>query len=390
MVRPALMGSVAVQRNTTAVLLLMAIWAAAGCESHPSHVVIGIALTKESRLGAVLAVREINASGGIDGVPLELEGLDWDVVDQASPEDILKWASRFADTQGLVAVIGHSDSASTLSAAAIYNRSRVPQIVTIATNPAITNIGQWTYRLCLSDAAQGPALADYAVKEWGKKRIAVFYVNDAYGRGLAQLFEKRVTELGGEIVSSVGHRNVLKADDKELIRSTLAMLKGKQTPELIALFQRVPASDWTMGAVYEAGLRVDVLGGDNLGSRSFLSSSSASKEGVRVSQFFLADPSDARTSRFLHNIQEGSNSDSDYGQAFAYDAVFLLRDAIAAKGFTRYGVKSYLDQLIRRRSEVHGIAGVYRLAEDHDARRSFYIVEVRKGGFHVLKALRVE
>ena len=39
-----------------------------------------------------------------------------------------------------------------------YNHQGIPQIVTIASNPAITNVGSWTYRLCLSDTAQAPAI----------------------------------------------------------------------------------------------------------------------------------------------------------------------------------------------------------------------------------------
>src|SRR6185503_187532 len=131
------------------------------------------------------------------------------------------------------AVIGHSDSASTLSAASFYNQQKIPQIVTIATNPAITNIGEWTYRLCLSDAAQGPALAEYAVKDWGKRRIAVFYVNDDYGRGLAQLFEKH---------------------DYQMIQSSLKFIKAQGEPDLIVLFQRIAAAEWTIKAIRDAGL----------------------------------------------------------------------------------------------------------------------------------------
>ena len=160
----------------------------------------------------VLAAKEINARGGIGGIPLELMGLEWKIGNLYDAEEIVEWANKFAETQDLLAVIGHSDDSSTLSAAALYNKKGVPQIVTIATNPAITNIGDWTYRLCISDAAQGPALAEYTVRDWGKRRIAVIYVNDAYGRGLAELFETRVREIGGEIVASIMHRNVLEVN----------------------------------------------------------------------------------------------------------------------------------------------------------------------------------
>jgi branched-chain amino acid transport system substrate-binding protein len=376
------------KRIITLVILALLILPSA-CSRKPKRIVIGIALSAGNHPAAVLAVKEINASGGIGGVPIELMGLEWKVVSHFNAVDILRWASQFAEEKDLVAVIGHSDSSSTLSAAAYYNQHKVPQIVTIATNPAITNIGVWTYRLCLSDAAQGPALADYAVKDWGKRRIAVFHVNDDYGRGLAQLFEQRVREQGGEIVSSIMHRNVLEKDDEELIRSALIGLKKKGAPDLVVLFQRIDAGRFTIRAVREAGLGSSILGGDSLGPPAFAKANSELMEGVRVSQFFLPSSEDARTAKFLKDYREFTGHDADYGEAFTYDAVYLVRDAIAGGGPTREGVKSYLDRLIRERSQQTGVAGTYMLGPDHDGRRSLYIVGIHNGVQTFLNTLQV-
>jgi len=360
------------------------------CSRKPKRIVIGIALSASYHPSVVLAANEINASGGIGGVPIELLGLDWKVGGNFNAPDILKWASQFAEEKDLVAVIGHSDSSSTLSASAFYNQHQIPQIVTIATNPAITNIGVWTYRLCLSDAAQGPALADYAVKDWGKRRIAVFYVNDDYGRGLAQLFEQRVREQGGEIVSNVMNRNVMEDDDKQLIRSALASLKKNGEPDLVVLFLRTDAALFTMQAMRDAGLASSILGGDALGPPAFAKANSDLMESVRVSQFFMSQIDDARAAKFLKDYREFAGHDADYGEAFAYDAVYLLRDAIVGGGPTRAGVKSYLDHIIRERTQQTGVAGTYMMGPDHDARRPLYIVGIHNGLQSLLKTLQVE
>ena len=360
------------------------------CSRKPKRIVIGIALSASYHPSVVLAANEINASGGIGGVPIELLGLDWKVGGNFNAPDILKWASQFAEEKDLVAVIGHSDSSSTLSASAFYNQHQIPQIVTIATNPAITNIGVWTYRLCLSDAAQGPALADYAVKDWGKRRIAVFYVNDDYGRGLAQLFEQRVREQGGEIVSNVMNRNVMEDDDKQLIRSALASLKKNGEPDLVVLFLRTDAALFTMQAMRDAGLASSILGGDALGPPAFAKANSDLMESVRVSQFFMSQIDDARAAKFLRDYREFAGHDADYGEAFAYDAVYLLRDAIVGGGPTRAGVKSYLDHIIRERTQQTGVAGTYMMGPDHDARRPLYIVGIHNGLQSLLKTLQVE
>ena len=377
-------------KRTMISLILVLLLLPSGCSKKPKRIVIGIALTASYHPVVQLAAKEINAHGGIDGVPVELMGLDWKVVDYFKPEDILHWAAQFNDEKDLIAVIGHSDSASTLSAAAFYNQHKLPQIVTIATNPAITNIGDWTYRLCLSDAAQGPALAEYAVKDWGKRRIAVYYVNDDYGRGLAQLFEKRVRELGAEIVASVMHRNVLEKDDRELISSSFVDLKKKGEPDLVVLFERLGAAEFTIKALHEAGLNCGILGGDSLGPPVFSKTGPELMEGVRVSQFFQPRTDDARAMQFIKDFSEFAGRDADYGDAFAYDAVYLVRDAALHGGPSREGVKSYLDRLVREKTQETGVAGTYVLGPDHDARRSLYIVEVRNGVQTFLKTLRVD
>lgn len=361
------------------------------CHPKPARVVFGIGMTSNAHDAVRLAAQEINAAGGIGGVPLELAGLDFaGLQNEFDPVVVLAAADRFVANKDLLAVIGHSDSASTLSAAASYNKIGVPQIVTIATNPAITNIGVWTYRLCLSDAAQGPALAEYAVGEWHKRRIAVFFVNDDYGRGLAYLFERRARELGAEIVASVMHRNQIQEDDKKEIHSALASLKRGTPPDLVVLFQRVVAAEWTVRAIHEAGLAVDTLGGDNLAQYALPAIGPALTNGIRISQFFSLDRSDPRAERFAQTYRQLVGQNPDYAGAFAYDAVYLLRDAVLQGGYSRAGVKAYLDRLIQDRTPVRGVGGTFTFGADHDARRPLYVSEIRDGQFSILKALPVK
>ena len=80
------------------------------CSSRPSRVVIGVALSPANHPAVELAAREINAAGGIGGIPLELMGLEWKIGAVFNAKEILELANKFADTKDLVAVIGHSDS----------------------------------------------------------------------------------------------------------------------------------------------------------------------------------------------------------------------------------------------------------------------------------------
>jgi branched-chain amino acid transport system substrate-binding protein len=376
-------------RELSLILLTTSLLAPLSCARRPNRVVIGIALSSTDHPAVQLAIKEINESGGIAGVPITALGLDWKGITDFKSEDIVKRSAEFAETRDLVAVIGHSDSASTLSAAAYYNQQRIPQLVTIATNPAITNIGDWTYRLCVSDAIQGVSLARYAVQDWGKKNVCVFFVNDAYGRGLAEIFQAEVRRLGGRIVATRMHRNILTEDDKEMLSASLAGLKGAE-PDLFFLIQRIEAADWTIRAIRENGFRGDILGGDNLAQPAFLKLNLDLKEGIRVSDFYFPPPENTAGMHFVNSLREMNGSEADYGAAFAYDAVYLVRDAVTKYGFSREAVKKYLDHLISEKAVVNGAGGDFVLAPDHDARRTMYIVEAHNGRYQQLKAISPE
>ena len=74
----------------------LALGALAACGAQPQRIVVGVALSRAYHQGVEMAVDEINAGGGINGVPVELEGLDWVVVDNYDPRDAIGWAKHFA------------------------------------------------------------------------------------------------------------------------------------------------------------------------------------------------------------------------------------------------------------------------------------------------------
>jgi branched-chain amino acid transport system substrate-binding protein len=351
------------------------------CSRTPERVVLGIASTSRTHLAVQLAIDEINAAGGVRGVRLEPMGLDWrpEIADSGA---VIKWADRFADEPELLGVVGPSSSVAALTSAAIYNRRQVPQLVTIATNPAITDVGPWTYRLCVSDAHQGPALARYAVREWGRRRMALFYVNDAYGKGLAREFRQEVERLGAEVVESAFHGDQVNGEDKahiDRILRRLSLLPQERAPDLFVLIQRTQAGIWTTSEIRELGFEVPILGADNLSLSAFVRAYPETVEGLRASAFYVPSDGGGRGRAFREAVRERTGLEADYEDSYAYDAVYLLRDAVAGGGFSRAGVKEYLDGLIVGQRAVDGVAGSFTLGPDHDARRNIYIVELRGG-----------
>jgi branched-chain amino acid transport system substrate-binding protein len=184
-------------------------------------------LGKDNELGGKLAVEELNAKKlTIGGKPVRFELLSED--DGADPKQGTAAAQKLVDA-GVVAVVGHLNSGTTIPAARIYNDAGIPQISPSATNPDYTLKLKYpgAFRVVAHDGQLGGTLGRYAVSELKAKSIAVIDDRTAYGQGVADEFEKSAKAAGAKIVGREFTND--KATDFNAI---LTKLKGAK-PEAI-------------------------------------------------------------------------------------------------------------------------------------------------------------
>jgi len=165
---------------------------------------LSLANGRSMKLAAEMAIEELNASEAFRDRKLELVEKD----DEGSKEKAIPVAGYLRDSTQVVAVIGHVNSAATLAAAKIYNEeegahgsSPVAQISPASSSPLVTRAGEWTFRVCPSDLRHGPVVAQHAYARLGKRRAAVLYTNDEYGRGVAETFAAAFRTAGGSVVA---------------------------------------------------------------------------------------------------------------------------------------------------------------------------------------------
>jgi branched-chain amino acid transport system substrate-binding protein len=358
------------------------------CGQQADRVVIGVSLNQANRAGAELALVELNQEGRI---PIALAGLDNDLGATTKPQEAMAVARAFTANQRLVAVAGPDYSDTAIVVAPYYNRQRVPNVITTASNPALTDIGPWSYRLCLSDATQGPALADYAIDSCGKKRFAVIFEANEYGHRLASLFQKRVRGRGGTIMAIVPHRDRMKDGDRQLISRTLANLEtaGFNTDsDAFLLIQNADTATWVTAKIRKHRVTRFLLASDSLGSAQAARAIVTDDIQLRATLFYTADPANRRSLRFAELFQERFASEPSPGAAYAYDAIHLIARAIRSGGPSRLGVKRALDRLIDRSTLVQGATGSYRFETNHDARRPLLIGTARNGRFLSFETLK--
>lgn len=140
---------------------------------------------------AELVVKEINAKGGILGKQVELLVED----DVCKPELATNTATKLV-SKGVHVVLGHICSGATRAALGIYKDAKVIVMSPSATNPALTQSGDFPnfYRTIAADDEQAKLEVHFAVNTLKAKNIAIIHDKGDYGKGLAEFAKKFVEE----------------------------------------------------------------------------------------------------------------------------------------------------------------------------------------------------
>ena len=156
---------------------------------------------QHERDGALLAVKDINAKGGVLGRPLEL--VCYDI--KGKPEEAVIAVRRLMYEDKVAAVGGSNYSGIQIAVAPIADKAQVPIVSSAASNLAVTvdpdtgKVRPYMFRISYTDPYQGMVIADYLIKKCGAKKLAILGdIGDAYSEGLTEYVKKRADELGVE------------------------------------------------------------------------------------------------------------------------------------------------------------------------------------------------
>src|SRR6201994_3542137 len=150
------------------------------------------AFGRQLKNGAEMAVKDINAAGGLLGKKLALEVGD----DACDPKQARSVAEKFASAR-IPFVAGHYCSSSSIPASDAYADGNVLQITPASTNPLFTERNLWNVaRVCGRDDQQGLVAGEYIAKAYKGKNIAILNDKTTYGKGLADETKKALNKAG--------------------------------------------------------------------------------------------------------------------------------------------------------------------------------------------------
>ncbi|NBQ58198.1 MAG: ABC transporter substrate-binding protein, partial [Opitutaceae bacterium] len=317
------------------------------------------------------------AAGGVLGKKLELITED----NQTKPGESATAVKKLISRDKVVALIGEVASGRSLEAAPIAQAAKIPMIAPAATNPKVTQTGNYIFRVCFIDPFQGTVMAKFAQTDLKAKKVAVLSsVSNAYSVGLAKFFKETFTANGGIIVSE---KNFSEGDKD--FRAQLTAVKAAGAD---AVF--VP-SYYTEAALIarqarDLGINVPFFGGDGWVADQLLEIGGEALNGCYYSTHFSPENQDSVVQAFVKKFKArwGANENPDAFAALGYDAAYVLVDAIKRAGSTE-GPK--LRDALAATKNFAGVTGVTNIDANRDASKPAAIIAIKNGKLEFLKTV---
>lgn len=321
-----------------------------------------------TRKGVLLAIEEINAKGGVLGRKLEYLVEDIQSKQGESATAVKKLISR----DKVVAVIGANASANSLEAAPICQNAKIPMMAISSTNPKVTEIGDYIFRICFIDPFQGAVLAKFARGSLHAQRLALLTsTNSPYSIGLSSVLRERFKAAGGEIVAE----QKFAEGDKDFRAQLTAIRSAK--PDVIAATGFYTEAALICLQARSLGLDVPVIGGDGWEAPQLVELGGKAVEGTYYSTYFSAENNAPEVQAFVQRYRlRWSNELPEGVSALGYDAVYLIVDAMRKSGTTD---SAPLRAAMAATRDFPGVTGRTTIDEKRNSSKAAVMLTVRNG-----------
>jgi len=322
---------------------------------------------------ARFAVDEINANGGILGRDVVL--LEYDNL--STPEGSAA-AARQAIEDGAVAVVGCNWSSHSLAMAKVLQDAQIPMVSHMSTNPAVTRVGNFIFRICFSDSFQGLGLARFSRMRL-KDKTAVVLTDEGrtYSKGLSSSFINAFEQLGGKVLwqgiyvrDNIAYDEIL--DTVERLSPDVLFVPGGYA-DVSGFFGRAKDRKASWHLISADGVSIHLY--DRLGSKA---------HGIYFSGHWDRWVDTDASRRFVREYEKGGKTANEDALALTYDSFMVIKEAIERARSTD---GDNVRQALAMTSGYEGVTGVIRFDINGDPIKSLVINEFKFGGIMFLEQI---
>jgi branched-chain amino acid transport system substrate-binding protein len=369
-----------------ALVLIAALAACEGCKNNggtaqSNEIVIGeygsmtgseATFGQSTHNGLMMAVDEINSTGGIGGKRVKLVNYD----DQGKTSEVGTAVTRLITEDKALAVIGEVASSLSIAGGQIAQQHQTPMISPSSTNPKVTETGDYVFRVCFIDPFQGYVMARFATDAkdkngLGVKKLAVLVDNrQAYSQGLAKDFTDALTKMGGTVVANEKYQG----GDQDF-SAQLTNIKA-QNPEAIFIPGYYTDVANVAKQVRAMGISVPLLGGD--GWESVTNIGGDAIQGAFYSNHYSADEPRPEVKAFVDKYKTKYNATPDSMAALSHDAMFLLKNAIEKSNMTGdlAAQRKAVRDTIAQTKDFQGVTGKISMDANRNATKPAVVLKI--------------
>jgi branched-chain amino acid transport system substrate-binding protein len=325
-----------------------------------------------------MAFDEINKKGGVLGKQIKLLVED----DQSKPEEAATAVTKLINQNHAVAMLGHVASSHSLAAAPICQSNKVPMISPSSTNPRVTQVGDYIFRVCFTDIFTGELVAKFVYDTLKAKRVAILVdVRSDYSVGLQTFFGEAFKRRGGEIVANQSYSQ----GDSDF-RAQLTQIKATN-PEAIY----VPGYYTEVGTIVhqgrELGITVPFVGSDGWDSPKLWEIGGEALNGCYFSNHYSTDDPNPAVQKFVNDYKAKYGQVPDALAALAYDAARILADAMTRAGSTD---GDQVRKAIASTKDFPGVTGTITINAERNAVKPAVILKVENGKYLLVETITPE
>ena len=355
---------------------------------------------KSYRIGAILAVTgpasflggpegrslrmlvdEINAKGGINGVPIELIVKD----SAGSPGKAISFAKQLIEEDKVFAIIGPSTSGETLKIKQICQNSRTILISCASAELIVNPLASYVFKVAPSDSYAAHRIF-MTMKEMGISKIAVLAGNTGFGKAGKGQLQKIAPEYGIEL-------SAVEVYDKKAtdLSAIIAKLKANDDVQAVINWSIVPAQSIVAKNMRQAGWDVPLFQSHGFANFKYVEAAGAAAEGIifPASRIMVATtlpdgPEKEFLTKYVTTYESRFDERASTFAGHSYDAMTILAKAIETAGDDREKVRAAIENI----QGLIGTAGTFNFsATDHNGLGidAFAMLTVKNGQFTLLK-----
>jgi len=361
---------------------------------------ISSAYAKSYKIGAILAetgpasflggpegrslrmlVDEINAKGGINGVPVELIIKD----SAGSPGKAISFAKQLIEEEKVFAIIGPSTSGETLKIKQICQKSKTILISCASAELIVNPLASYVFKVAPSDSYAARRIF-MTMKEMGISKIAVLAGNTGFGKAGKKQLEKIAPEYGVQLVAVEVYDK--KATDLSAI---VAKLKANKDVQAVVNWSIVPAQSIVAKNMRQAGWDIPLFQSHGFANIKYVEAAGAAAEGIifpaskiMVATTLANGPEKDFLIKYITTYESKFKEKASTFAGHSYDAMTILSKAIQIGGNDREKVRTAIENI----TGLIGTAGVFNFsAKDHNGLgiNAFAMLTVKDGQFTLMK-----